>query len=41
VDGKRLNITASLESALRHIRHSHRVLRVWADGIAYKSIDTE
>jgi len=33
VDGKRLDITTSLESALRHIRHSHKVLRVWADGI--------
>jgi hypothetical protein len=41
VDGKRLNITASLESALRHIRHSHRVLRVWADGICINQIDVD
>jgi hypothetical protein len=28
VDGKRFNITASLDSALRHIRDARRVLRV-------------
>lgn len=33
VDGKRLDITSSLDSALRHIRDSHRILRVWADGV--------
>jgi hypothetical protein len=33
VDGKRLQITASLECALRHIRDSRRVHHVWADGV--------
>jgi hypothetical protein len=33
VDGKTLEITASLEVALRHVRDYSRVLRIWADGI--------
>lgn len=33
VDGKSLNITTSLDSALRHVRDGRRVLRVWADGV--------
>jgi len=32
VDGRRLEITASLDSALRYIRDHQRVLRIWADG---------
>jgi hypothetical protein len=39
VDGKRLEITASLDSALRHIRDDRRVLRVWADGVCINQND--
>jgi hypothetical protein len=39
VDGKRFNITASLDSALRHIRDARRVLRVWADGVCINQND--
>jgi hypothetical protein len=39
VDRKRLEITASLESALRHIRDDRRVLRVWADGVCINQND--
>ncbi|KAE9368933.1 HET-domain-containing protein, partial [Stipitochalara longipes BDJ] len=39
VDGKRLDITASLDSALRHVRDRQRVLRVWADGVCIDQTD--
>ncbi|KUJ19316.1 HET-domain-containing protein [Mollisia scopiformis] len=39
IDGKRLEITASLESALRHIRDPRRILQVWADGICIDQND--
>lgn len=39
VDGKRLLITASLNEALRHIRDTHRVIRIWADGICINQDD--
>ncbi|KAH8773987.1 heterokaryon incompatibility protein-domain-containing protein, partial [Hyaloscypha finlandica] len=39
VDGKRLRITASLDSALRHVRDHRRVLRVWADGVCINQKD--
>jgi hypothetical protein len=39
VDGKRLQITASLDSALRHVRDHRRVLRVWADGVCINQKD--
>ena len=39
VDGKSLEITATLESALRHVRDLQRVLRVWADGICINQLD--
>ncbi|KAE9381173.1 HET-domain-containing protein [Stipitochalara longipes BDJ] len=41
VDGKQLNITASLDSALRHIRDIRRVLHVWADGVCINQNDVE
>lgn len=41
VDGKSLEITATLESALRHIRDPQRVLRDWADGICINQLDTK
>lgn len=33
VDGKALDITASLEEALRYIRDSKQPRRIWADGV--------
>ncbi|PMD29821.1 HET-domain-containing protein, partial [Hyaloscypha variabilis F] len=39
VDEKRLTITASLELALRHVRDTQRVLRVWADGVCIDQKD--
>ncbi|KAH8783873.1 heterokaryon incompatibility protein-domain-containing protein, partial [Hyaloscypha sp. PMI_1271] len=39
VDGKRLQITASLDSALRHVRDHRKVLRVWADGVCINQKD--
>jgi hypothetical protein len=33
VDGKRLAVTASLDTALRHLRDSHVMLHIWADGV--------
>jgi hypothetical protein len=39
IDRKRLYITASLESALRHFRDGRRVLRVWADGVCINQKD--
>jgi hypothetical protein len=33
IDGKKLDITASLDSALRHIRDSKEELKIWADEI--------
>lgn len=41
VDGRNLAITASLDDALRHIRHPTRALRVWADGVCINQRDTQ
>jgi len=41
VDGERLEITSSLDTALRHIRDGERVLHVWADGVCIDQNDTE
>jgi hypothetical protein len=41
VDGDRLEITSSLEEALRHIRDGERMLHVWADGVCIHQNDTE
>jgi hypothetical protein len=40
VDGKRLDITSSLDTALRHIRGGERILHVWADGVCINQNDT-
>ncbi|KAH6713261.1 heterokaryon incompatibility protein-domain-containing protein [Leptodontidium sp. MPI-SDFR-AT-0119] len=39
VDGTRLDITASLDLALRHVRDPVKVIRVWADGICINQQD--
>jgi hypothetical protein len=39
VDGAKLDITASLDCALRHLRDPSRVLRVWADGVCINQAD--
>jgi hypothetical protein len=42
IEGKRLEITASLDCALRHIRVRHsRMLRIWADGICINQSDVD
>ncbi|KAF2501874.1 HET-domain-containing protein, partial [Lophium mytilinum] len=42
VDGKAaLDITASLDEALRHIRNHHKCLRIWADGVCINQNDVE
>lgn len=41
IGGKVLDITASLELALRHIRDPLRTLHVWADGICINQTDIE
>jgi hypothetical protein len=41
VDGFDLEITANLDSALRHIRDATRVRRVWADAICINQRDNE
>ncbi|KAE8446535.1 hypothetical protein EG329_011867 [Mollisiaceae sp. DMI_Dod_QoI] len=41
IDGKSLEITASLESALRYIRDEKRELRAWADGICINQRDLD
>jgi len=40
VDGVKMEITASLESALRHMRDKSRRLKVWADGVCINQDDT-
>ncbi|PMD31063.1 HET-domain-containing protein, partial [Hyaloscypha variabilis F] len=40
IDGRRLEITASLDSALRYIRDHRRVLHIWADGVCINQKDT-
>jgi hypothetical protein len=40
VDSKQLEITASLDSALRHIRDANRPMKIWADGICINQTDT-
>lgn len=39
VDGKPLSVTKTLETALRHLRDSKRVIRVWADAICTNQKD--
>jgi hypothetical protein len=41
VDGKGPSVTASLDNALRHIRDSKSVLRLWADGVCIDQSNTE
>jgi hypothetical protein len=41
IDGKLLEITASLEMSLRHVRDRSRVLRIWADGICINQKDLD
>jgi len=41
IEGNKLEITASLESALRHLRDASRTMKVWADGICINQIDNE
>jgi hypothetical protein len=41
VDGERLEITSSLDTALRHIRDGERMLQVWADGVCIDQSDIE
>ncbi|KAF4629583.1 hypothetical protein G7Y89_g8567 [Cudoniella acicularis] len=41
IDRKSLNITASLESALRHIRHKDKTIRLWADAVCINQEDIE
>jgi hypothetical protein len=42
IEGKKLEITASLDCALRHIRDRYsRILRVWADGICINQSDVD
>lgn len=41
VDRKQLEITASLESALHHIRDASRTMEIWADGICIDQTDNE
>lgn len=39
IDGKILDITLSLEVALKHVRDDSRVLKIWADGICINQKD--
>lgn len=39
VDGVPLDITASLDLALRHIRQPDKIIRIWADGICINQQD--
>lgn len=39
VDGKPLSVTKTLETALRYLRDSRRVIRVWADAICINQKD--
>jgi hypothetical protein len=41
VDGERPEITSSLDTALRHIRDSERMLHVWADGVCIDQSEIE
>ncbi|KUJ16504.1 HET-domain-containing protein [Mollisia scopiformis] len=41
IDGKFLEITASLELGLRYIRDKARVLRIWADGVCIDQNDVK
>lgn len=41
IDGKPLDITASLQRALRHIRDRDRMLYIWADGVCVNQADLE
>jgi hypothetical protein len=41
MNGKTLDITATLDSALRHIREPKRELKIWADGICINQSNIE
>ena len=41
LDGKRLDVTASLECALRHVRDGFRTLLIWADGVCINQNDVQ
>jgi len=41
INGQLLDITASLDSALRHIRDQEKKLKIWADGICINQMDIE
>ena len=41
IQGKELEITASLESALRHLRDGSREMKIWADGICINQKNKE
>jgi hypothetical protein len=41
INGRTLDITATLDSALRHIRDPKRELKIWADGICINQSDVE
>lgn len=41
IDGDRLDITALLDSALRHLRDPESSLKVWADGICINQTDID
>lgn len=41
VEGRRLQTTASLHCALRHLREPQQALRPWADGICTNQADVE
>ncbi|CZR55641.1 uncharacterized protein PAC_05529 [Phialocephala subalpina] len=41
VDGRNLDITANLDSALRHLRDKSRTRRIWADAVCISQHDLE
>lgn len=41
VDGQTLSITASLDTALRHLRDQSRIRRIWADAVCINQNDFE
>lgn len=41
IDGKSLDITASLDCALRHLRDETRILYAWADGVCINQKDVQ
>lgn len=41
IDGSLMDITSTLESALRHIRDAFRVVRIWADALCINQQDND